>query len=167
MKEIYKNPILYYLSIPALVAIWPLLICTVYLPHTGHNWNEQKNQYIKAQKIITEILALDPERLEFSGSDEAEAKFDYAVAVEKVASLCRIPTANYKLSSGIIITTKKQKSQRANVRLKDVEITKLARFLSTIQLRWANLQCIQLKKLQKKKGLADSWDADLDFKYYF
>jgi hypothetical protein len=59
-----------------------------------------------------------------------------------------------------------QKSQSAKVGLKQVDITKFAKFLSTVQLRWANLQCSQVK-LTKKKGLPDTWDVDLDFKYYY
>jgi hypothetical protein len=50
--------------------------------------------------------------------------------------------------------------------LKEVDITKFAKFLSTIQLRWANLQCVKVK-LTKKKGLRDTWDVDLDFKYFY
>ena len=114
-----------------------------------------------------EILALDPDRLEFADSQNAAAEFDYASAIEKIANLCGIPPTNYKLSSGIIITSSSgQKSQSAKVGLKQVDITKFAKFLSTIQLRWANLQCIQVK-LTKKKGLPDTWDVDLEFKYYY
>jgi hypothetical protein len=32
MREVYKNPMLYYLLIPVLVGIWPLLVWGVYLP---------------------------------------------------------------------------------------------------------------------------------------
>jgi len=80
--------------------------------------------------------------------------------------LCGIPSTDYKLSSGIIIESGGQKSQSAQVSLKKVDIVKSARFLSTIQLRWANLQCSRVK-LTKKKGLPDVWDVDLEFKYYY
>ena len=166
MKEIYKNPTLYYILVPVVAALWPLLIWGVYLPAAGHNWQVEGAQYSEAQSIMAEILALDPDRLEFADSQNAAAEFDYASAVEKIASLCRIPPTNYKLSSGIIITSGGQKSQSAKVGLKQVDITKFAKFLSTIQLRWANLQCAQVK-LTKKKGLPDTWDVDLDFKYYY
>jgi hypothetical protein len=86
--------------------------------------------------------------------------------MEQTAGLCGIPSTDYKLNSGIIITSAGQKSQNAKVGLMQVDITKFAKFLSTVQLRWANLQCGQVK-LTKKKGLPDSWDVDLDFKYYY
>ncbi|UCC23606.1 MAG: hypothetical protein JSW23_06015 [Planctomycetota bacterium] len=166
MKELYKNPTLYYAGVPVIVSLWSLLVWGVYLPDAENKWQAEKAQYGKTQKIIAEILTLDPERLEFAGAEAATAEFDYAVAVEKTASLCRIPSANYRLSSGVIMTSGGQRSQNAKVVLKEVDITKFAKFLSTIQLRWANLQCVKVK-LTKKKGLRDAWDVDLDFKYFY
>ncbi len=166
MRDIYKNPTFYYVLVPVVVALWPLLVWTLYLPKTGRNWNLEKEQYNKSQELIAEILALDADRLELADSKNTAAEFDYAVAVERIADLCRIPSSNYNLSSGIIITTGGQKSQSAKVGLKQVDLTKFARFLSTIQLHWANLQCVQVK-LDKKKSLTDVWDVDLEFKYYY
>ncbi len=166
MKEIYKNPTLYYILAPAVVALWPLLIWGVYLPSARRNWQVESSQYDKAQNVIKEILAIDPDRLNFADSQNTVAEFDYASAIEKTAASCGIPPTDYKLNSGIIITSSGQKSQSAKVGLKQVDITKFAKFLSTLQLRWANLQCVQVK-LTKKKGLPDSWDIDLEFKYYY
>ena len=166
MKDIYKNPTLYYILVPIVVALWPLFIWGIYLPNTKHNWNLEKAQYNKAQNTIAEILAFDPGRLEIADSEAAAAEFDYASAVEKIASLCKISPTNYKLSSGIIITSGGQKNQSASVVLKQVDLARFAKFLSTIQLRWANLQCAKVK-LTRKKGLPDKWDVDLSFKYYY
>ena len=168
MKDIYKNPTLYYILVPGIIALWPLLIWAVYLPKAEDNWKDDKAQYSKAQEIIAEILVLDPDRLELTGAKDAGAEFDYANAVEQIARLCKISATSYKLSSGrIVTTTGGQKSQSANVSLIDVEINKFAEFLSTMQLRWASLQCVQLRKLTKKKALPDRWDAELQFKYYY
>jgi hypothetical protein len=167
MKQIYKNPALYYILAPVVVALWPLLIWGVYLPAARHNWQVESSQYNEAQSIMKEILALDPERLEFADAQNTTAEFDYASAIEKTAGLCGIPSTNYKLNSRIIVTSSSgQKTQGAEIGLKQVDITKFAKFLSMLQLRWANLQCNQVK-LTKKKGLPDIWDVDLDFKYYY
>ncbi len=166
MKEIYKNPTLYYILVPVIVALWPLLVWSVYLPTAKRNWQIESSQYKKAQSVMREILTLDPERLTFADSQDTATEFDYASAIEKVAGLCGIKPTDYKLNSGIIITSSGQKSQSAKVDLNQIEITKFAKFLSTIQLRWANLQCSKVK-LTKKKGLPDIWDVDLDFKYYY
>ena len=166
MKDIYKNPILYYILVPTVVALWPLFIRGVYLPDAERSWETEKAQYEKAQKIMAEILTLDPDRLQFADSRTAAAEFDYAIAVERIANLCKIPSTNYKLSSGIITTSGGQKSQSAQLVLKQVDITRFAKFLSTIQLRWANLQCERVT-LTKQKGLPDTWKVDLGFKYYY
>jgi hypothetical protein len=123
-------------------------------------------EYTKAQEIMTEILNIDPDRLDYTGSRETNSEFDYAIAVEKIASLCRIPSVDYKLSSGPTITSGGQRSQRAKMVLRQVDITRFADFLTTIRFRWAGLRCTQLK-LTHKKGLKDRWDVDLDFTYYY
>ena len=166
MKDIYKNPIFYYALVPAVIVLWPLLIWSVYLPNARTDWGREKTQYEKAQKIIAEILSLDPDRLTLAEGKNTSAEFDYAIAVEKTATIHSIPPSSYKLSSGMVITSGGQKNQSARVSLKAVDITRFAKFLSAIQLRWSNLQCAQLK-LRKKKGSPDLWDVELDFKYYY
>jgi hypothetical protein len=166
IKDIYKNPIFYYILVPALAALWPVIIWGVYLPGARANYNNDAEQYRKAQQLIEELLKTDPERLNFTKEKDAASGFDYATAVQKTAEFCSVPAGNYKLSSGIIIKSEGQKNQSANVSLKGVEITKAARFLSTIQLRWSGLQCTKTA-LRKNKGLPDAWDVDLTFKYYY
>jgi hypothetical protein len=166
MKDILKNPAFYYILAPVAAALWPLLVWGVYLPSAKRSWQAEKLQYVEAQNIIKEILTIDPERLNFADSNKTVAEFDYAGAIDKTAALCGIPTTDYKINSGIMITSAGQKSQSAKISLKQVDITKFAKFLSTIQLRWANLQTVQVK-LTKKKGLPDSWDVDIEFKYYY
>jgi len=166
MKDIYKNPALYYILIPAIVGLWPLLVWAVYLPNAEKSWDSEVGQYKKAQSLIAEILTLDRDRLAFADAANSKEEFDYARAVAMVAAQCNIPAGNYSQDAGAVIESSGQKSQSAKVVLKDVDIARFARFLSTIQLRWANLQCTQVK-LTKKKGVPDLWDVDLDFKYYY
>ena len=166
MKQIYKNPALYYILVPIIVALWPLFICGVYLPEAETGWQSEKSRYTRAQKIMAGILELDPDRLGFADAKAAGAEFDYASAVEKTARLCKISSSDYKLSSGIVMTSSGQKSQKANVVLRDIELARFARFLSTIQLHWPSLQCERVK-LTGKKGVSDRWNIELDFKYYY
>lgn len=166
MKDIYKNPVLYYVLVPVVIALWPLSIWGVYLSEAENTWKDEKAKYIEAQLIIEEILHLDPDRMDFAEAGKDAKEFDYAVVVEQVASLCRIVPENYKLSSGLPTTSSGQKSQSAKVDLIDVDIKRFADFFSAIQLRWANLQCTKLT-LTKKKDAPDKWDVDLRFKYFF
>jgi len=165
-KDIYKNPTLYYILVPAIVALWPLLVWAVWLPNAEKSWASGVEQYKKAQSLIAEILILDRGRLALVEAADSKDEFDYARAVAMVATQCNIPAGNYSQDSGAFIESSGQKSQSAKVVLKDVDIARFARFLSTIQLRWANLQCTQVK-LTKKKGVPDVWLVDLDFKYYY
>ena len=166
MKDIYKNPILYYILVPALVALWPLLVWAVYLPGARDSRQKDVEQYAKAQQIMAQILELDPERLKISGTSTASADFDYATGVFEIANSCQIPDTSYKISSKPARVKDRQKTQSAVVLLDNVDITKFAEFLSRIQLRWANLQCEKVK-LTKKEGLPDAWKINLDFKYYY
>ncbi len=166
MRDIYKQPIFYYTAIAVAAALWPALMWGVYLPGARKNLANDQASYAKAQETIGELLSLDPDRLNYADAKGTKAEFDYATAVQTTADFCKIPAAGYKLSSSIIVTTSGQKSQSATVTLKEVDIAKFAKFLSTIQLRWTNLQCTKVT-LKKRKGLPDSWDIDLTFRYYY
>ncbi len=166
MKDFLRNPTFYYILGPAVAAIWPLLVRGVYLPEAEKTVQSERYQYEIAQQRIIEILTLDPDRREFVDPNGTATEFNYAHAVGKVASLCRIPSTNYTLSSGMMMTSDRQKSQSAKVVLRQVSITQFARFLSSIQFRWPKLKCERLK-ITSKKGLPDVWDVDIDFKYYY
>jgi len=164
MKDIYKNPILYYILVPAAVALWPSLVWTIYLPHAQESCDNELTQCKKAEQIVLEIFSLDPDRA--IDANDAPADFTYASAVNRVAGLCKIPPTKYNLSTRMIMKSDRQKSQSANVTLKEVDIVSFARFLSLIQNRWPNLQCNRVK-LTKKEGLPDVWDVDMELKYYY
>ncbi|MHC4693522.1 MAG: hypothetical protein ACYS67_12340 [Planctomycetota bacterium] len=166
MKDIYKKPIMYYILVPCLVALWPLLVWAVYLPGAKHSYRQDADDYLKAQLTIATILERDPTRLENNDPNKTIDEFDYAVAVSEIARKCGIPDINYTTSSKPVRTSGGKKSKSAKVVLKDVDIQKFANFLSRIQLRWANLQCESVT-LTHKKGLLDVWKVDLDFKYFF
>lgn len=166
MKDIYKNPTLYYVIVPTIVALWPLIIWGVSLPSANRSLDKELKDYEDGRVLMEEILKLDPDRLALADVRVDAEEFEYARAIQQIATICRIPSANYKLSSGIIMVTSGQKSQTANVALKEVDLEKFAKFLSMIQLRWESLKCERIK-LTKKKGLPDTWDVDLVFKYYY
>jgi len=166
MKDIYKNPILYYLLVPCLVALWPLLVWAVYLPGAKRSYEQEADQYLEAQLTIATILERDSTRLESNDPNKTDDKFDYASAVSDIARKCGIPATNYTTSAKPVRTSGGKKSKSATVVLKQVDIKSFATFLSKIQLRWANLQCESVT-LTQKKGLVDVWKVDLDFKYFF
>lgn len=165
MKELHKNPILYFILIPAIGLVWPLLAATVYLPQAKTNLDKEKRQFEKMQVVMSDLLELDPTRLDYALKN-GSSEFDYANAIEKTARKCNISPRKYKLSSSPTTKSKNQKSQNAMLSLEDVTLTEFATFISTIQFRWPSLQCVKVK-LQQKKGLKDKWDVDLNLRYYY
>lgn len=166
MKDIYKNPVLYYILVPCIAALWPLLVWAVYLPAADNDLKEGMAKYNEAQVTMDAILDRDPSRLENDDPNKTAEKFDYATAVSDVARRCRVPATNYTVSSKPVRVSGGKKSQSAKVVLRDVSIASFADFLSKIQLRWADLECESVT-LTQKKGLVDVWKVDLDFKYYY
>jgi hypothetical protein len=166
MKDVYKNPNFYYILVPVILALWPLLVWAVYLPGAHNKFDEEQGQYDEAQKIITEILTLDPDRLQSPDAKGRAAGFEYAAEVDKVARLCGIPPSAVEISSKPKRPAKGQTTQNCRVVLKEVNIATFAKFLSELQLRWVDLHCENIA-LRKLKGLPDSWKVDLNFKYYY
>lgn len=166
MRDIYKNPTFYYIVVPIAIALWPILVWGIYLPRARGGFEQEHAGYYEAERVMMDILALDRDRLDFADANNTAVEFDYAKAVHRVAALCQIAPDDCKFNSGMVMISAGRKSQSAKVGLKNVSVKTFARFLSTIQLRWADLQCTKVK-LTKKKGSPDSWDADLDFKYYY
>ena len=166
MKDMYKNPILYYILTPVIVCLWPLLVWAVYLPAAEKDKEDHQDQFEKAEAIMMEILTLDPDRRDYTDSNDVAAEFNFDKVVAKVASTSKIPPSKWDLNATAPQTASGQKVQSATVSLKQIDIVKFAEFLSTIQLRWANLQCNRVK-LTQKPGLPDIWDVDIEFKYYY
>lgn len=165
MKDFHKNPNFYYLLIPLLAIIWPVWVIAVSLPDARENQARERKEYINCQVLITDILQLDPERLELAQLRNKAGEFSYASAVEQIAKLCRITSPDYKLHTSAPMKVGGQEIQAAEVTIETVDIARFSKFLATILLRWPNLQCTQLK-LTKEKGRPDAWKAKLKFKYY-
>ncbi len=168
MKDLHKNPILYYILLPILVGIWPLLLRAVYLPNAKQTLKADLEAAKRGQGIALRILTLDPERADTGGANDAPADFSYAAALDKVAGVCGITASQYKLTTGMIVTKDNQKSQIAHLRIEQVGIAQLARFLSLMQYKWSTLQCddLTLSKL-KTETRPDVWTAEIKFNYYF
>jgi hypothetical protein len=166
MREIYKNPVLYYLLIPVLVGLWPLLVWGVYLPRNEQQRDVEQSLLVEGQTHIVDILRIDPERLNLVDANEVTVEFSYGRAIDRVANLCAIPASSCDYSAGNIVEVSGKKRQEARIKLTNVSIVQAAKFLSTFQSMWATLTCDKVK-LTKKKGMPDQWDVDFNFLYYY
>jgi hypothetical protein len=167
MREIYKNPMLYYLLIPVLVGIWPLLVWGVYLPKAEDDRGKEAALCVQGQVDVNDILSIDPDRPKMTTKNLVPTEFSYGAAVDRVANLCKIPTSNWTSAAGNIIVSGGKKRQDARVKLTNVGISQAAKFLSTIQSMWPSRLTCENVKLQKKKGMPDQWDVDFSFLYYY
>jgi hypothetical protein len=166
MRDIHRNPIVYYVLIPAMIGMWPLLVWAVYLPAAERNRDDDYRLLLDGQTNIMEILEIDPQRTSAADPNRVAGEFAYAKAIDREANLCGILPSNKNVSAGNIVTMSGKKRQDAMVELKDVSIVQAAKFLSAMQSTWVNLTCDKLE-LSKKKGMPDQWEADLHFVYYY
>lgn len=164
MRDIHRNPMLYYIAIPLLVGLWPLLVWAVYLPAAKQNCQTDYSLLIEGQTHIMGILEIDPDRIKPVDSNNVVGEFVYSKAVDSMTNLCRIP--KYKTSAGKLITISGKQRRDGTVKLMSVSIVQAAEFLSRIQATYTNLQCDKAS-LTKLKGMPDQWDVDFDFVYYY
>lgn len=166
MRDIYRNPIFYYLLIPVLVGVWPLLVWGVYLPTAQRERENDYSLLLEGQTSIMEILKIDPQRTNPVDPNRVAGEFVYSKAIDSAANLCGIVASRCSHRTALPNTSGGKKRQDARVWLKDVTITQAAKFLSTMQSTWVFLDCDRMK-LTKKKGMPDQWDVDFDFVYYY
>ena len=167
MKDIFRNPTFYYIAIPIMVGLWPLLVWAIYLPAAQNNLKNEFELCKDANDIMLQILTLDPQRLELVDPNETDTEFSYYREVDRFASLCGIPPSKCDRTSQKVTTNSGgQRNQTANVKFTDIDITTFTKFLSMIQARWPKLQCNTLK-LTQKKGIPDVWTIDIEFRYFF
>jgi hypothetical protein len=166
MREVYRNPILYYLLIPLLVALWPLLVWGVYLPRNEHQQDIEESLLVEGQDNIIDILRIDPDRLKIIDVNEVTEEFAFGRATDRAANLCAIPSSSCSYSGGGIMKVSGKRRQEGRIKLAGVSMFQAAKFLSTLQAQWATLTCEQAI-LTKKKGMPDQWDVDFTFVYYY
>lgn len=166
MRDIHRNPILYYLGIPLLIGLWPLLVWAVYLPTAQDDCDQDYSLLIEGQTHIIGILDIDPQRTVRVDPNHVVREFAYDVVVPQMANLCEIPAGNWEFSGGNVANFGGKRRRDGKVHLKDISIVQVARFLSTMQATYVNLQCDKIQ-LTKRKDMPDKWVVDLDFIYYY
>lgn len=165
MRDIYRDPIFYYILAPLLIGLWPLLVWAIYLPQAYEGRESDERDLEEAKVAILGILEYDPDRLNIVG-DEKGSRFTYREAIDSAANVCRIPSANYVDSIGSITSSGGKRIQGASVTLENVAIVQAARFLSTLQSTWVNLTCDNIT-LRKIEGMPDQWRVEMRFTYAY
>ncbi len=159
MKDLFRNPIFYYVAAPLLVAVWPLTVALKYLPKMDQSLEDQKTYYVESQTLIGEILTLDPGRLSYADANDGDTAFSYAVVIDEMAGSLGIRNA-YTLNEQV----RTKEGQKAKVKLEDINIQQCTTFLATLQMRWDNLTCSNFT-LTKKKKVKDQWTVTMSLAY--
>jgi hypothetical protein len=166
MKDYHKNPNFYYIIIPVLTVFWLLFVSTSALPKSKQELKKTFDASNSAEDLIIKILQTDPDRLNYKNEKGKSSEFDYTTAIDQFAKLCGIAPSKYSYTGGRDVKRSGMKTKSADVSINDVDIETLAKFLSTILIRWPDLKC-DLIKLTKLNTGKDNWKVALKFTYYY
>ncbi len=167
MKNFHKNPNFYYVVIPAVFAVWAMFTWVISLPAAGEKWKKQKREFESSQGLVTQILEVAPEKLDFEKEKEKAKEFDYVNVVDEFAKQWKVSASNYSLNVGKETRRAgKQTVKTATLSIKPVDIGKFINFLSSILSQWHKLQCDEITLTKQKTG-KNVWKADVKLVYYF
>ena len=166
MKDYFKNPNLYYIAVPLAATVWVIFVAVFSMPTAGSKWDKKKEDYKLAQRLITKIVTLDPERLNYEARKGSSGEFDYSIALEEITKLVHIPSSNLSLKGRRTIKSGGKLKRSANIDIEPVDIETLSRFISQILLRWPDLECNRLSIAKLPAG-KDSWKATMEFIYTY
>lgn len=164
--DFYKKANFYFIVIPLAAAVWTVLTSMVFLKKANEEWAEIREESEISKPIITEILALDPERLELHKEKEKMGKFDYNIVIHKFSVAHDIPETGYDLSIAKPKRTKGVVIQGADLMIDNIKIETFSKYLSRMLYTWPDLQCDSLTLKNQNTG-PDAWKATIDLKYTF
>lgn len=167
MKELLKNPNLYYVAAPVVGAMFTLLAALVFYPGANAQWQDSESEFKEARQWAEKLLALQPERLAFKVDEKNTAEnFDFTVVINDFAKAFEISPSNYTTSVKGEVKKQGKRARSATVSIKTIDIEKVCKFLSTMLAYWPDMECDVLS-LDKGKAGKDDWKADLTLTYYY
>ena len=167
MNKHLKNPNFYYIAVPVLVGLWAILVALVFYPKSVQAWEGEKSEFETTKKLIAQIVALQPKRLSYEVKDDkTEGDFDFPKTIHEFAQVFKIPDSNCSWTVRDKVKKAGKKTQSATVKIKNVDMQTMGRFVSGMLLRWPDLKC-ELIGLQKVGNSKNTWKVDLRFTYYY
>lgn len=167
MKEMLKNPNVYYILIPVLVGFWALMACFVFYPGSVSAYQEDaKPEYEKTQEWIEKLVAIAPQRLQNQNKLGSDGKFDFGNTINTLAQLFEIPSSSYTLNIRPEVPRAGKRARTASMSIKEIDIEKTARFVSTMLGGWPDLKCDTLSFDKAKTG-KDNWKVEMSLTYYY
>jgi hypothetical protein len=167
MKKYLNNPVFYYIALPAAACLWAALAGLVFYPRATSSWQESQAEYNAAEELLAQIIAVEPQRLAYKQEKgTAVVDFDFTQVINEFASLFSIPSSNFTLNTRGEIRKAGKRARSAVLSIKTIDIEKTTKFLSTMLIRWPDLQCeiLSLDKLPQGKN---NWKVDMTLTYYY
>lgn len=165
IKEHLRNPNFYFVLGPLVAGLAMLTQAAVVLPRAATEWRDQQEEFKATEARIAQILIYAPERLDYKPGKTTDRDFDYANIINAYAKRHSIPPSVYRVSSKPG-TSGKEKTQRAEMTIDNINIERLSAFLSDLLAQWPGLTCDTLTLTKLKTG-KDNWNAFMKFTYDF
>lgn len=167
IKERLKDIKFYLVAVPLVVACWAVYAWAVALPAAKEDVLKTADQYEKAQEYITKILTLAPDRLEYKQEKGESTEFDFATVIQQYANQWSIPASGYSLQAGKELRRRGSRTRSATMTIEEIDVERLGQFLSSLLIRWPDLQCDLLKLSQTSSTNPDRWKVNLKFTYVY
>ena len=166
MKKYLRNPFFYYALIPVLAGLWAVSAGLVFYPRAVSSLQEGQDEYKTAQELLAQIVAIEPQRLAYKQEKGVSGDFDFTKVVNEFATVFSIPSSNFTLNTRGETKRAGKRARSAVLSIKSIDIEKTAKFLSTMLIRWPELQCeiLSLEKLPQGKN---NWKVDMTLTCYY
>ena len=165
IKEHVRNPNFYFVLAPLVGGLVMLVQGAVVLPRAVADWKAQQEEFKATEIRVGQIFAYAPERLDYKPGKTADKDFDYANIINAYTKRHGIPTSSYKVSSKPR-SSGKEKTQRGEMTIDQINIERLGAFLSDLLAQWPGLDCDTLTLTKLKTG-KDAWKVFMKFTYDF
>ncbi|MEN6308778.1 MAG: hypothetical protein ABFD91_13610 [Anaerohalosphaeraceae bacterium] len=161
-----KNPMVYTVVVPLLAGLWLLYTWAVAYPTSIENMDQGKKDYEEAQKMLDQILTLEPQRLSYQQEKGKTSEFDYTNVIDQFTKQFAIAPGDYTLT--VRGATKKagQTIKGADLSIKTIDIEKLCKFISALLIRWPELECERLA-VEKLPAGKNNWKITLRLTYKY
>lgn len=167
IKKQLKNPLFYYIAVPAAMGIWALTAGALFFPKAVGNWKDSEEEYKTAQELMAQIIAIEPQRLAYKAEKGAEiGVFDFTQVINEFATAFSIPSANFTLNTRGETRRAGKRARSAALSIKSIDVEKTAKFLSTMLIRWPDLQC-EMMSIEKLPQGKNNWKVDMTLTYYY
>jgi len=167
IKKYIKSPLFYYIAVPAVMGIWAFVAGVVFYPKAVSSWKESQEEYKTAQDLMAQIIAIEPQRLAYKAEKGSQiGVFDFTQVINEFATTFSISSANFTLNTRGETRRAGKRARSAVLSIKSIDIEKTTKFLSTLLIRWPDLQCeiLSIEKLPQGK---DNWKVDMTLTYYY